>query len=294
MILLSLNGGGAKGYITTCLLEKIHAEFPDRKLYELFDYISGVSTGSIICGLIAKGDSGKTIREKYEIFLPLIFKKPRNIFFNIFKSKYDREEFQNIARLHLDFPIKESKTKFMLSSLRMTGDEVRPKFWKSWKDDIKVYDAVLASCAAPTYFDPYKINDDVYIDGGFSSNNPSVSLICEVLKNCGPTDNLDIVNINITCDYVKGYKNAKKMRGIKDWILDIPQIILHGGSASDKYQADVLLGDNNIFVQPRFFGPLDTDDLKGMRKEADRLWEIHGYNIIEKIKKNINNNNGDT
>ena len=48
-----------------------------------------------------------------------------------------------------------------------------PTFTRDYK--VRVSDAVLASCSAPTYFDPIVI-DDKYrlVDGGLWANNPSL------------------------------------------------------------------------------------------------------------------------
>lgn len=62
---LSLDGGGTRGMMALEVLEAIERT-TGRKIYELFDYISGVSTGGIIAILLAaKKLSIEQTREKY-------------------------------------------------------------------------------------------------------------------------------------------------------------------------------------------------------------------------------------
>jgi len=41
-------------------------------------------------------------------------------------------------------------------------------------DSIKIYEAALATAAAPTFFDKAKIENTLYMDGGLGANNPSI------------------------------------------------------------------------------------------------------------------------
>jgi uncharacterized protein len=51
--ILSLDGGGAKGFYTIGVLKGIEGML-DGKLHEHFDLVFGTSTGSIIASLIAR------------------------------------------------------------------------------------------------------------------------------------------------------------------------------------------------------------------------------------------------
>ena len=45
--------------------------------------------------------------------------------------------------------------------------------------DIKIADAVLASCSAPTYFNPIVVKEYLLADGGLWANNPSMAALIE-------------------------------------------------------------------------------------------------------------------
>jgi patatin-like phospholipase/acyl hydrolase len=69
--ILSLDGGGAKGFYTLGVLREIEA-MAKGPLHESFDLIFGTSTGSIIAALIALGTPVAEISDLYEKYVPKI------------------------------------------------------------------------------------------------------------------------------------------------------------------------------------------------------------------------------
>jgi patatin-like phospholipase/acyl hydrolase len=74
--ILSLDGGGAKGFYTLGVLKQVEALLGG-PLYEHFDLIFGTSTGAIIAALLALGRSVEDVRKLYEAHVPTIMKKIR-------------------------------------------------------------------------------------------------------------------------------------------------------------------------------------------------------------------------
>ena len=69
--ILSLDGGGVRGYLTVMILENIEKQLnakdgSDKPLGEYFDLIAGTSTGAIIGGLLAIGKKASEVRKIYE------------------------------------------------------------------------------------------------------------------------------------------------------------------------------------------------------------------------------------
>ena len=51
--------------------------------------------------------------------------------------------------------------------------------------DIPLIEAILASSAAPTYFDPVQVDESLLADGGLWANNPSILAVTEAISKFG-------------------------------------------------------------------------------------------------------------
>jgi len=69
--ILSLDGGGAKGFYTLGVLREIEAMI-NCPLYKRFDLVFGTSTGAIIAALIALGYQVDQIHNLYEEHVPSV------------------------------------------------------------------------------------------------------------------------------------------------------------------------------------------------------------------------------
>jgi|ERR1035437_6420789 patatin-like phospholipase/acyl hydrolase len=72
--LLSLDGGGAKGFHTLGVLKEIEA-MCGCPLYQTFDLIFGTSTGAIIAALLALGSSVDDIHTLYKEHVPVVMRQ---------------------------------------------------------------------------------------------------------------------------------------------------------------------------------------------------------------------------
>jgi patatin-like phospholipase/acyl hydrolase len=70
---LSLDGGGAKGFYTLGVLKEIEG-FLGCPLYKRFDLVFGTSTGAIIAALVALGFEVDQIHDLYRRYVPEIMK----------------------------------------------------------------------------------------------------------------------------------------------------------------------------------------------------------------------------
>ena len=186
---LVLSGGGAKGFAHIGVLKVIDS------LKIKIDYVAGTSMGAIIGSLYASGYSGKQLEEIFESqdFEALI----NDNFSRASKSFYERENAQKyVASLPFD------KFKITLPSALSRGQNVYNLLYQLMLpvDDIsdfsqlpipffcvatnmetgeslimdkgKLAEAVTASGALPSLFQPVVIGEDVLIDGGVTNNFP--------------------------------------------------------------------------------------------------------------------------
>lgn len=186
---LVLSGGGALGIAHIGILEAIE------EAGLRIDYITGTSMGSLVGGLYSIGYTSEQLVEIVEssIFMDL-FTEDKN---RRFVSNYERPtEGRTIAT----FPIEKSKIDLPLGILsgqnvytfisrlswNVHGTESFDNFpipFRAVATDIETGDAVTfdsgylpdalrASISIPSVFEPHRINDKVYIDGGLVRNIP--------------------------------------------------------------------------------------------------------------------------
>ncbi len=193
---LSLDGGGVRGYLSAKLLENIEQylnkkEGNEKPLGMRFDLIVGTSTGAIIAGMLALGKSAKDIRKLYENDIPVIFgpAMKRNKLAGFIWSKYKPDALTQKAQSYFEeLTFNDVKTDLVVTSVDITT--MTPRFHKSDfadkngnRADEKLSKAVLASASAPAYFPVARhlIHSDYLIDGGIVANNPSMVGLIDAL-----------------------------------------------------------------------------------------------------------------
>jgi predicted patatin/cPLA2 family phospholipase len=186
---LSLDGGGAKGFYTLGVLKEVEAMIGCR-LSERFDLIFGTSTGAIIAALAALGRSVDEIHDLYKQHVPTVMRakspgaKSRALE-ALANTIFDGARFEDvttgigIVATRWDF---ETPMIFKASVTQAHGRRATfvPGFGCS------ISDAVQASCSAYPFFDRKLITtasgDHVeLIDGGYCANNPTLYAIADAV-----------------------------------------------------------------------------------------------------------------
>jgi hypothetical protein len=285
MNILSLNGGGTRGYISARLLA--HAESATGKqCYEIFDMVSGLSTGSVLAALIGKGIKAERIAKFYRERCPDIFKNPKCTLLNLFYPKYNKNNLRSVLNEELNIPFSEMKTKVMIYACRIDKPNAEVRFFKSWKDrDFKLNtaDIVQASGSAPTYFSPMKFEGGVYVDGALYCNNPSLCSIIEATK-FGSSLN-SIYNVNIELDNWTGVNNANKLDSMIDWALNLWDITSSLGERANENIAKSLLSFRHHHIVGDPNCQIDSLDFDSMDKIADAAWEEHKDALLDWLGK---------
>lgn len=80
--------------------------------------------------------------------------------------------------------MKHSKTDLAVVAVHKVG-QASHVFSSRTSPDIFVVDALMASSAAPTYFKPFDIKGEVFVDGGVTDNDPSMRGHTTALKQFG-------------------------------------------------------------------------------------------------------------
>ncbi len=189
--ILALDGGGTRGIYTAQLLAEIEEAFGTR-IKTCFDLIAGTSTGAIIAGAAVSDIPMQDIVELFETETPHIFRR-RWYRIPLFFSKYPSEQLAQVIAKHIPAtPLGEIATPLMLTSSEITKSEVhifRSNYGNrdsegtpSTNKEVSLRDAILASCAAPTFFAPKSIDNLLLADGCLWANNPSAIAATEALS----------------------------------------------------------------------------------------------------------------
>ncbi|WP_197727678.1 patatin-like phospholipase family protein [Rhizobium leguminosarum] len=188
--ILSLDGGGAKGFYTLGVLSEIEGLIGCR-LHEKFDLVFGTSTGAIIASMIALGMSVDEIHSHYKKYVPEIMrlKKPSD------KSAKLEELGKAIFK---DAKFDEVKTAVGIVTTKWVIE--RPMIFKGSIEQahgrkgtfkpgfgVSISDAVQASCSAYPFFSPKTVTtsggDEVkLVDGGYCANNPTLYAIADATR----------------------------------------------------------------------------------------------------------------
>ena len=191
--ILAIDGGGTRGIYAAQLLAKVEHSL-NVPIKDCFDLITGTSTGSIIAGAAAAGISMKEVVSLFENHGPRIFRRTPLVTkaFMLFRSRYSEKPLAKVLDCYLhDMTLSEVSVPLMIPSADISTDGVhvfKSSFlnelgWSYTRDgEVLLKDAILASCAAPTYFDPQTVGSYLLVDGGLWANNPSIIALTEAIS----------------------------------------------------------------------------------------------------------------
>ena len=188
--ILALDGGGIRGALTVGFLKRIEQILrerhgrPDLLLCDYFDLIGGTSTGAIIAAALSIGMSADEVTRTYLEFGGEVFNDRADPFglprLGLLRGRYNAEPLKRkleeffgertlgdeSIRTGLCIVTKRADTSSTWPLINHSGGRYYPK-----NHQILLRDAVRASTAAPTYFDPEEIDvgdgvEGAFVDGG--------------------------------------------------------------------------------------------------------------------------------
>lgn len=187
---LAIDGGGIRGAFAAGFLAELEQHIPT-KIYEHFDLVAGTSTGGIIAMALALGMSARQVREFYERHGKQIFSRgQRSLLGPAFAAKYSGSELENALRQAFgEQRLADAKVRLIIPAVNLiTGQPTTfktPHLRAARTRDSKysAVDVVLATTAAPTYFNRAKVaGEGSYCDGGLWANNPSLVGYTEAMR----------------------------------------------------------------------------------------------------------------
>lgn len=301
--ILAIDGGGIRGvfpaYILACIQDKL-----DIDLYDNFDMIAGTSTGSIIASAIAIKKNPNDIVSLYkekgaEIFgdpvksccpkflKPLLHSKYKNSAL----QKHLFDEFKEITLGEIEKPLLLPATDIGNGCVHVFKSQYDSHFTRD--KNVKLKDAVLASCSAPTFFNPVKVDEYLLADGGVWANNPSLAAVLDAIKRLKiPTNNIKILSIG-TGHSRSFYGTSKKKR----WGLGtgwkhqkfIEMLLSLQAQSTENYLKIFLQSDQWIRLNFESNTDLPLDNvacLNDLISKADKMFSHESKNISNFINDN--------
>jgi predicted acylesterase/phospholipase RssA len=264
---LALDGGGIRGVIPARVLEEIERRC-GKPIAEMFDMISGTSTGGIITLGLTKPDASGT-RPQYSasdmlrfyteqgatIFSKSFGRKVASLF-GLTDARYSAKPLETLLEGHFgDAMLSSALKEVVIPSYDISGPA--PFFFKKlyakknsrW--DVPMKMVARATSAAPTYFNPAELSLDgkrhELVDGGTFANNPAVSAYVDAVHIGDDQDQFLVVSIGTGQPPQTPGSGPIPVRpghprhwGLIRWVRPILEVVLDGAPKAVGYQMDQL------------------------------------------------------
>ena len=293
---LALDGGGARGIYPAQILNRIEEELglPTRCC---FDLIAGTSTGAIVAGAAATAVQMKKVVKLFESKSQQLFRKsPFRT--SLLGSRYSLEPLKRAVQDSLPaLTLGEVDTPLMITSSDLTTGSVNVFKSRYIRDlgepyvrdqDIRLTEAIVASCAAPLYFNPSRIGASLLADGGLWANNPSVLALTEAVsrfERC--IENVHILSIG-TGRSVNLYGSNKYWGLMTGWGKEkLVSFVFDLQSQASENMATLLLGERHVRLNPDIeeWGLDETRHLANLKAMADMDFARQYKRIICNTRK---------
>ena len=292
--ILSLSGGGVRGYISALTLAEIEKR-SGKKIHEMFDLIVGTSIGSFI-GANVQSLPAEYVADLFQHLSPRVFKHNPWSIFGLINSLYNTEAKNSCIKELFDFKM-DAKTKYGYVSYDIKSR--RPVVFNNIEDinntkylltsKYNLSDAICASTSAPLYWDPYKLDKMILVDGAMISNSPvAVGIKLAHTEHVRLRD-MSIVSIG-TGKLTRPY-NKTNGGQILTWVRPLINILIDGQSeltnmcyedeGLDYYGLDIDLANANDDLDD-----ISVQNFKDLNTDANRLIDLNS-NKIDKICKHF-------
>jgi uncharacterized protein len=282
--ILSLDGGGAKGFYTLGVLKQIEAMAGP--LHERFDLVFGTSTGSIIAALICLG---RPIDEILTLYREHVVKVMRE--FTPCAKTAALEALQQ--EIFLQYGFTDLKTN--IGIVATNWNDARPMIFKTNVDQAhgsadtfvpgfgcRVGDAVQASCSAYPFFLKKTVTTNFgekieLADGGYCANNPTLYAIADAVNSL----NINRVAIRVVSigvgEYpspIKRWYSPMKLIGYLFTVRLLQRSLEINTQSMDQLRV-ILFGSlptvriNKAYTEPEMAADMFEHDMD----KLDRLWQ---------------------
>ena len=261
---LSIDGGGIRGLVTTILLQRIISTPGCKRFLEDIDLVAGTSSGGLIALGIAHQIDLKDLRYLFMESGPKIFDdswlddlvdlgKLRGADYSITPLR------RELQKLFGSTTLGQLKKRVLITSFDLDNEDSKHRSWKpklfhnfSGRGNDRstlAYKVGLYTSAAPTYFPSV----DGYIDGGVYASNPSMCALAQTqdrrYKPTPPMDRIVLFSLGTgtALQYIKGRSNDW---GYVQWVKPLMSLMLDGTTGIADYQCKQILDNRYHRLAP--------------------------------------------
>ncbi|MBI1954149.1 MAG: patatin-like phospholipase family protein, partial [Proteobacteria bacterium] len=314
--ILAIDGGGVRGLIPSIVLQNLESRLSKGyRLAECFDIIAGNSVGGIIALMLATPDkngkpkySADYIRQQFKPFAEKVFS--RSLWQKIrsgwgwVDAKYSEEALEESLKAYFD-DVKLSETIVNVIVPAYEIEEDKTFFFKTYRahkearQDCYLKDLARATSAAPTYFRPAQIKDITQtrtltlMDGGVSTNNPTLAAAVHAMEMYGRDISLFIVSLGTGTNYGAKTKSIKRedveTSGFIGWASKIVPMMMYAVNAVTDYEMYYVLNFNRPQYYFRLQAILEAKDaeMDNIDPENIKVLEQYAEALIQKYDKEL-------
>ena len=302
---LSIDGGGIRGLVTTVILQRLAAEAGLGSFLDKVDLIAGTSTGGLVALGIARGLDLDEIRGLYELDGPKIFDdswlddlldlgKLRGA---DYKTAPMRRVFKRVLGETTTLGQLEKQVLITAFDLDNEHSDENKRMWKpklfhnfKGKNNDRrelAYEVGLYTAAAPTFFPAV----DGYVDGGVYASNPSMCALAQTQDERyfdPPTNMNEVVLLSLGTGTSLFYIRGKALDwGYFQWAKPLVSLMLDGASGIADYQCHQMLRNRYHRLAP-IFPPevsIPMDDVEKIPYMVDFAESLNLSKTIAWMKK---------
>ncbi len=265
--ILSIDGGGVRGVISTILMQRLSAMEGLGTWVSKADLLAGTSTGGLLALGLAAGYDLQTIRDVYEKESEEIFRpEPVDVLdlHRVIRAGYGNQALTRVVKgLFGRRKLKDLKKNVLITTFDLDNEAPDPEE-RHWKPKLfhnfsfrgndgeqLAWKVALYTSAAPTFLPTV----DGYVDGGVYANNPSMCALAQILDGRwkGHREVGDVVMLSVGTGTALSYKEgAEHDWGYACWVRPLIDLMLDGVTGIADFQCARLLDEKYRRLGPYF------------------------------------------
>jgi predicted acylesterase/phospholipase RssA len=275
---LSIDGGGIRGLIPALVLAEIESR-TGRRIAELVDMIAGTSTGGILACALGKPDplpaseiAALYVEEGPKIFDRSLLKQITSLGGYLDERYSSKGLVETLERYLGDTAMAAATLPLVLTTYDTEARAIHLLRSEGENSGATMVDAAHATSAAPTYFEPVRLDGACLIDGGVFATNPALVAYAEL------GGKLDLLLSLGTGEHTRPLPCGKiDDWGQLEWARPIIDVVFDGGQDAVDMQLRSLLSSGYVRLQTQLelasddLDDASEDNLRRLREEAERL-----------------------